>query len=246
MCSVLLTAPRAPGAVWWRSACRPLRSTTHRASLLVVALVTKPRNGVDEGLVFGRVRAGGGQRRLAMSLGGKPRSADIRHPYLHRSQSLATETGAVVCYPLTNGRGLLVGHTLQVTCNSDESPPAVRSLCARSGNAQRERRRSGGVFWWGCPYTRPGEDSPKGAPTGTGSDAAMPRRGGHRLLALRNRWRWSLTRLESTQNDRSRVGATPPPDARDERRTTALARFRSWRSTWGVPRPRAMGSAGQP
>ncbi len=90
-------------------------------------------------------------------------------------------------------------------------------LSSRKPNAQRERRRSGGVFWWGCPYSPPGEDSPKGAPSGTGSDAAMPRRAGHRLLALRNRWRWPPTRLRSTQNDCSRVGATPPPDARDER-----------------------------
>ncbi len=48
----------------------------------------------------------------------------------------------MVCYPLTNGRGLLVGHTLQVTCNSEGSPQAVRSLCARSAN--RIRSSGGG------------------------------------------------------------------------------------------------------
>ena len=41
----------------------------------------------------------------------------------------------------------------------------------------------------GVPYDPPGEDSRKGAPIGTGSDGAMPRRAGHRLLARRKRWR---------------------------------------------------------
>jgi hypothetical protein len=62
--------------------------------------------------------------------------------------------------------------------------------------------------------TRPVKILAKGANRDRQRHAAMPRRAGHRLLARRNRWRWPLTRLRATQNDRPRVGATPPPDTR--------------------------------
>jgi hypothetical protein len=67
-----------------------------------------------------------------------------------------------------------------------------RRTCARAaeGTLNGNAAGQGGCAAGGVPQDPPGADSRKGAPTGTGSDAATPRRAGHRLLAQRNRWRW--------------------------------------------------------
>jgi hypothetical protein len=70
--------------------------------------------------------------------------------------------------------------------------------------------------------TRPVKILVRGRQPGQAATMPMPRGAGYRLLARPNRWRWPLALLGATQNDRSRTGATPPPDARDERITTVI------------------------
>jgi hypothetical protein len=57
--------------------------------MLIVAVVAEPRDGVDETLVFGRVRTRCGEGRLAMSLGGELGCPYVGYPDLHRPKSLA-------------------------------------------------------------------------------------------------------------------------------------------------------------
>jgi hypothetical protein len=68
--------------------------------------------------------------------------------------------------------------------------------------------------------TRPVKTLARGRQPGQAATMPKPRGAGHRLLAPPNRWRWPLTLLGATQNDRSRTGATSLPEARDERRST--------------------------
>jgi len=95
------------------------------------------------------------------------------------------------------------------------SPSVTRRSTGRwvaSRSTSRPSAWRQALYRW-CPFT----------PAIQGSDAAMPPRGGHRLVARRSRWRWPLARLGATQNDRSRTGAAPPPGPRDECRSTDQA-----------------------
>ena len=47
-------------------------------------LATERRDGIHELLIFGRMRTGGRQRGLPVSLGGETGSSHVGHPYLYR------------------------------------------------------------------------------------------------------------------------------------------------------------------
>ena len=79
--------------------CRARRASRQRR--LVVISVQAHGDRIDESLVvaFAFTRCDCG--RLSVCFGDELRSADIRHPDLHRAQSLAAQTLAVLTDPVT-------------------------------------------------------------------------------------------------------------------------------------------------